>query len=61
VIPTDLTPQLLQGNVLDVLRTLPEESIHCVVTSPPFWGLRRYDLCGCAQATGGPQTDSQPA
>jgi DNA modification methylase len=49
VIPTDLTPTVLQGNVLDVLRTLPEGSIHCAVTSPPFWGLRRYDLCGCAQ------------
>ncbi len=43
------TQTVLQGNVLDVLRTLPEESVHCVVTSPPFWGLRRYDVCGCAQ------------
>jgi DNA modification methylase len=49
VIPTDLTPHLLQGNVLDVLRRFQDESVHCVVTSPPFWGLRRYDLCGCAQ------------
>jgi DNA modification methylase len=48
-IPGDLQPVVLQGNVLDVLRTLPEESIHCAVTSPPFWGLRRYDMCGCAQ------------
>ena len=49
MIPTDLTPAILQGHVLDVLRTIPENSIHCAVTSPPFWGLRRYDLCGCAQ------------
>lgn len=33
-----------QGHVLDVLRELPEESVHCVVTSPPYWGLRDYGL-----------------
>jgi len=49
MIPTDLTPHILQGNVLDVLRRFQDESVHCVVTSPPFWSLRRYDLCGCAQ------------
>lgn len=31
-----------QGHVLDVLRSLPSESVHCVVTSPPYWGLRAY-------------------
>jgi DNA modification methylase len=25
-----------------VLETLPERSIHCCVTSPPYWGLRDY-------------------
>ena len=33
---------LLCGNVLDVLRTLPDESIQCVCTSPPYFRLRRY-------------------
>jgi DNA modification methylase len=27
-----------------VLRTLPEASVHCVVTSPPYWGLRDYKV-----------------
>src|SRR3990170_3657676 len=31
-----------QGHVLDVLATLPAASVHCVVTSPPYWGLRNY-------------------
>ena len=31
---------VLQGEALARLRTLPAESIHCVVTSPPYWGLR---------------------
>jgi len=33
-----------QGDSLSVLRTLPENSVQCVVTSPPYWGLRRYDI-----------------
>lgn len=35
---------LYQGHVLDALRALPDESVHCVVTSPPYWGLRDYGL-----------------
>jgi len=30
------------GDVTDVLRALPDESVNCVVTSPPYWGLRDY-------------------
>jgi len=33
---------IYQGNSLDVLKTLPDESINCIVTSPPYWKLRRY-------------------
>ena len=32
-----------EGNVLDVLPTLEKNSVQCVVTSPPYWGLRDYD------------------
>ncbi len=31
-----------QGNCLEVLRTFPDESINCCVTSPPYFGLRDY-------------------
>lgn len=34
------------GDALEVLRTLPAESVHCVVTSPPFYGLRDYGVDG---------------
>jgi len=37
-----MSVKIYQGNCLEVLRTLPKESIHCVVTSPPYWGLRSY-------------------
>ena len=32
------------GDCLDVLPTLPAGSADCVVTSPPYWGLRDYGL-----------------
>ena len=34
--------RILDGDCRDVLKTLPDESVHCVVTSPPYWGLRDY-------------------
>jgi len=34
--------EILCGHALDVMRTMPDNSVHCVVTSPPYWGLRDY-------------------
>lgn len=34
------------GDCRDVLRTLPDQSVHCVVTSPPYFGLRDYGVAG---------------
>lgn len=33
---------IYKGHVLDVLKAMPEESVNCCVTSPPYWGLRNY-------------------
>jgi DNA modification methylase len=30
------------GNNLDLLKEMPDQSVNCVVTSPPYWGLRDY-------------------
>jgi DNA modification methylase len=38
--------RILVGDVLERLRDLPDESVHCVVTSPPYWGLRDYGVEG---------------
>lgn len=38
--------QILCGDALEVLHTLPDESAHCCVTSPPYWGLRDYGVEG---------------
>jgi len=32
------------GHALEVLKTLPENSIQMIVTSPPYWGLRDYGM-----------------
>jgi len=37
---------LSDGDVLAMLATLPEESVHCCVTSPPYYGLRDYGVPG---------------
>ena len=37
-----MSVQILVGDCLTLLRGLPAESVHCVVTSPPYWGLRSY-------------------
>ena len=34
--------KILQGDALRVLKTLPDASVHCCVTSPPYWRLRDY-------------------
>jgi DNA modification methylase len=34
------------GDALETLRALPDESVQCVVTSPPYWGLRDYGIAG---------------
>ena len=36
--------EIRQGHVLDALRSMESESVHCVVTSPPYFGLRDYGL-----------------
>jgi len=36
------TYEVLHGDCRETLKTLPDESVHCVVTSPPYFGLRDY-------------------
>jgi DNA modification methylase len=59
--------QLYVGDVREQLQELPDESVHCVVTSPPYWGLRDYgtgawdggdpDCDHMAPPTGGPNPE----
>ena len=38
--------RIICGDSLKVLKTLPTESVDCVVTSPPYWRLRDYEVKG---------------
>ena len=43
---TNPTWDILQGDCGEVMRGMEPESVHCVVTSPPYWGLRDYGVHG---------------
>jgi len=45
-----MTAKILEGNSLETLKGLPACSVQCVVTSPPYYGLRDY---GTAKWEGG--------
>lgn len=38
--------QILIGDCIDMMRTLPDESVHTCITSPPYFGLRDYGVDG---------------
>jgi DNA modification methylase len=38
--------RVIVADVIDGLRTLDAGSVHCCVTSPPYWGLRDYGVDG---------------
>lgn len=41
-----MTVRILLGDVRKRLNDLPSDSVDCVVTSPPYWGLRDYGVEG---------------
>lgn len=43
---TNSSTTIYTGHCLDVLRALPDGSVQCAVTSPPYWGLRDYGVDG---------------
>lgn len=51
---TDDQTTLWLGDALDVLRTLPDASVDCCVTSPPYFGLRDYGVAGQIGAEASP-------
>ena len=38
--------KIINGDSLKVLKTLDTESIDCIITSPPYWQLRDYNISG---------------
>ena len=46
--------QVLQGDALEVLKTLPSESVDCCVTSPPYFRIERLWSRGANRSGGEP-------
>src|SRR3990167_4146830 len=38
--------RIYNGDTTSVLKTLPDEVVDCCITSPPYWGLRNYQVDG---------------
>ncbi len=45
-LPTNNVPLVIVGDVIKVLKLLPERVINVAVTSPPYWNLRDYQTKG---------------
>jgi len=41
-----MTVEIKIGDCREVLATMPDQSVHCIVTSPPYFGLRDYGVDG---------------
>ncbi|EPZ0818887.1 TPA: site-specific DNA-methyltransferase [Pseudomonas aeruginosa] len=54
--PDHLPYTIHVGDCLHELQTLPDESVHCCITSPPYFGLRDY---GMASQIGLEQTPAE--
>ncbi len=39
-----MTIEMIEGDCRDVLKELPDRSVNCIVTSPPYFGLRDYGV-----------------
>lgn len=37
---------IMQGDCIESMRLIPDKSVQCCVTSPPYWGLRDYGVDG---------------
>ena len=43
VLDTSERYKLIEGDCLSVMKMMDDESVNCIITSPPYWGMRRYD------------------
>lgn len=42
----------ITGDCLSELKKMPTESVDCIITSPPYWGMRKYDNSECEEEVG---------
>lgn len=45
--PSEINPvTITHGDIRNVIHDIPTESVQCVITSPPYWGVRDYEVEG---------------
>lgn len=44
----DIINTIICEDTLEVLKTMPDGSVDSIITSPPYWGLRRYFFNGAS-------------
>ncbi len=44
--PDDILNQIVIGDCVEVMRDIPDNTVHMCVTSPPYWGKRDYQSDG---------------
>src|SRR4030065_18898 len=49
--PSEIMSYYIGTGDCQAMSQLPDQSVHCVITSPPYWGLRDNSLCTCVQPT----------
>jgi DNA modification methylase len=42
----DFVNQILEGNALDLLKQFPSNFVDCIITSPPYFKVRNYQVAG---------------
>jgi len=50
---------LIHGDCLSVLKMMPSEFVDCIITSPPYWGLRDYGGEACKIWDGDPYCEHE--
>jgi DNA modification methylase len=43
--PNEKDPiKIINGDIREIIKSIPDDTIQCVVTSPPYWGVRDYGV-----------------
>jgi len=51
---SEFLDKIICGDALEVLKQMPSDSVDCIITSPPYWGLRDYGEATCKVWGGDP-------
>jgi len=47
------------GDCFTVLMSMPKDSVDCIITSPPYWAMRRYDNAGAIGEVGNEKSSAE--